>query len=115
MGSPEDEPERYEDESPQHEVTVGPFLMGAYPVTQGQWRVVTTCPVERELDPDPSNFKGDNRPVERVPWYDAVEFCARLSPTQAVNTDCPPRPSGSMLAGLAPQHLSTLVKPSTQN
>jgi len=80
MGSPEDELERYEDEFPQHEVTVGPFFMGAYPVTQAQWRVVAAMPqIERELAPDPSHFKGDNRPVEQVSWYDAMEFCARIS------------------------------------
>ncbi len=80
MGSPEDEPERYDDESPQHEVTVEAFFMGRYPITQAQWRVVAALPqVERELNPDPSNFKGDNRPVEQVSWFDATEFCARLS------------------------------------
>ncbi|MCC5899870.1 MAG: formylglycine-generating enzyme family protein [Phormidium sp. BM_Day4_Bin.17] len=80
MGSPEDEPERYDDESRQHEVTVSPFVMGRYPVTQAQWRAVAAMPpVEKELEPDPSRFKGDNRPVESVSWYDAVEFCARLS------------------------------------
>ncbi|HIK45185.1 MAG TPA: SUMF1/EgtB/PvdO family nonheme iron enzyme [Leptolyngbyaceae cyanobacterium M65_K2018_010] len=80
MGSPEDEPERYEDESPQHEVTVAPFFMGRYPVTQWQWQAVAQLPqVERELNPDPSRFKGQDRPVEGVNWYDATEFCARLS------------------------------------
>ncbi|MBD2319465.1 formylglycine-generating enzyme family protein [Pseudanabaena sp. FACHB-1050] len=80
MGSPEDELERYEDESPQHLVTVPDFYMGRYPVTQAQWRVVAAMPqVESELDPDPSNFKGDDRPVEQVSWEDAIEFCARLS------------------------------------
>ncbi|MEL7315142.1 MAG: formylglycine-generating enzyme family protein, partial [Cyanobacteria bacterium J06559_3] len=80
MGSPEDEPERFSRESPQHEVTVAPFLMGRYPVTQAQWRAVAAMPqVERELEPDPAHFKGDNHPVERVSWEDAVEFCARLS------------------------------------
>ena len=80
MGSPEDEPECYEDESPQHKVQVPEFYMGKYPVTQAEWRAVAALPkVERDLDADPSHFKGDNRPVERVSWYDAVEFCHRLS------------------------------------
>ncbi|EKU96985.1 hypothetical protein Lepto7375DRAFT_0917 [Leptolyngbya sp. PCC 7375] len=79
MGSPEDEPERG-DESPQHEVTVNPFFMGRYPITQAQWRGVADLPqVNRELEAKPSNFKGDNRPVEQVSWHDAIEFCARLS------------------------------------
>ncbi|MBR8839317.1 MAG: SUMF1/EgtB/PvdO family nonheme iron enzyme [Stigonema ocellatum SAG 48.90 = DSM 106950] len=78
MGSPEGE--GYDSEKPQHEVTVQPFFMGKYPVTQAQWRVIAALPrVNRDLDPDPSRFKGDNRPVESVSWYDAVEFCARLS------------------------------------
>jgi formylglycine-generating enzyme required for sulfatase activity len=79
MGSPLDEPERY-DESPQHEVTVPPFFMGRYLVTQAQWRAVAALPqINRKLKPSPSRFKGDNRPVERVSWYDAVEFCDRLA------------------------------------
>ncbi|MTJ19210.1 SUMF1/EgtB/PvdOfamily nonheme iron enzyme [Dolichospermum sp. UHCC 0299] len=85
MGSPEDEPGGYDDESPQHEVTVQPFFMGKYPVTQAQWKAVATnCPqVNRELEPNPSNFKENkqenNLPVEQITWYDAVEFCERLS------------------------------------
>ncbi|MBK1989396.1 formylglycine-generating enzyme family protein [Sphaerospermopsis aphanizomenoides BCCUSP55] len=81
MGSPENEPKRYKDESPQHQVTVQPFGMGIYPVTQAQWKaVVSKCSqVNRELNPDPSYFKGNNLPVESISWYDAVEFCERLS------------------------------------
>jgi formylglycine-generating enzyme required for sulfatase activity len=64
----------------QHRVTVAPFAMGQFPVTQAQWRAVAALPrVNRDLDPDPSNFKGDHRPVEQVSWYTAMEFCDRLS------------------------------------
>ncbi|WP_346294284.1 formylglycine-generating enzyme family protein [Sphaerothrix gracilis] len=80
MGSPGDEPERSDDEGPQYPVTVPTFLMGRYPVTQAQWKAVAALPQkERELDPDPSNFKGATRPVEQVSWYEAVEFCQRLA------------------------------------
>ncbi|WP_293058702.1 MULTISPECIES: formylglycine-generating enzyme family protein [unclassified Moorena] len=80
MGSPETEEGHTNDESPQHRVTVKSFFMGKYPVTQAQWQAVAALPqVNRELEPDPSHFKGKNRPVEQVCWYDAVEFCARLS------------------------------------
>jgi len=80
MGSSEDEKGRYSDEGPQHEVTVPEFWMGKYPITQAQWRVVAELPqIKLKLDPDPSIFKGDKRPVENVSWYEALEFCARLS------------------------------------
>ncbi|NET11068.1 MAG: formylglycine-generating enzyme family protein [Symploca sp. SIO2B6] len=81
MGSPSDEPERYDDESPQHKVTFASgFWMGRYPVTQSQWRFVSgLTPVNRKLESDPSQFKGANRPVEQVSWYEAVEFCDRLT------------------------------------
>jgi formylglycine-generating enzyme required for sulfatase activity/uncharacterized protein with von Willebrand factor type A (vWA) domain len=81
MGSPESEPDRWEDESPQHAVTVQPFFIGKYLVTQDQWRTIaSTSRIERELNPNPSDFKGDdNRPVENVSWEEAVEFCQRLS------------------------------------
>ncbi|MCF4966136.1 bifunctional serine/threonine-protein kinase/formylglycine-generating enzyme family protein [Nostoc sp. CMAA1605] len=80
MGSPENEPGRYDFESPQHNVTVKPFFMGKFPVTQAQWQAVAAFgKVNIDLNPNPSRFKGANRPVEKVSWYEAVEFCARLS------------------------------------
>lgn len=80
MGSPEKEEEKFSDESPQHRVSIDSFFMGKYPITQAQWRAIASLPkIHRDLNPNPSNFKGDSRPVERVSWYDAVEFCARLS------------------------------------
>ena len=79
MGSPGEEGD-FDDEKPQHLVTVSSFLLGQYPITQAQWRAVAALPQqERELEPDPSSFKGNNRPVETVSWEDAVEFCARLA------------------------------------
>jgi formylglycine-generating enzyme required for sulfatase activity len=80
MGSPPQELRRQATEGPQHRVTVPSFCMGKYPITQAQWRVVAGWdPVNQALAPDPSAFKGDDRPVERVSWQDATEFCARLS------------------------------------
>jgi formylglycine-generating enzyme required for sulfatase activity len=80
MGSPGDDEEHSRFESPQHEVTVTIFFMSRYPVTQAQWRAVAQLPkVSRELAIEPSAFKGDNLPVEQVSWYDAKEFCDRLS------------------------------------
>ncbi|MDE5086288.1 MAG: SUMF1/EgtB/PvdO family nonheme iron enzyme [Trichodesmium sp. St16_bin2-tuft] len=89
MGSPESEEDRNDSESPQHDVTVSAFFMGKYPVTQGQWKAIasrTDLKVILYLDPDPSHFKEPyqnidrwRRPVEDVSWYQAVEFCARLS------------------------------------
>ncbi|KYC37045.1 sulfatase-modifying factor protein [Scytonema hofmannii PCC 7110] len=80
MGSPESELGRYDWESPQHTVTIQPFNMGKYPITQAQWQAVAAFPkIEIDLNPNPSHFKGANKPVEQVSWDDAVEFCARLS------------------------------------
>jgi formylglycine-generating enzyme required for sulfatase activity len=82
MGSPKDESGRYENEGPQHTVKVSPFFISQHPVTQAQWRAIATrtdLKAKADLEPDPSEFKGENRPVQRVSWYKAVEFCARLS------------------------------------
>ncbi|MEI6371085.1 MAG: SUMF1/EgtB/PvdO family nonheme iron enzyme [Nostocales cyanobacterium ELA608] len=80
MGSPENEKDRNSSESPQHQVTVPSFFMGKYPVTQKQWRLVAALPkIKIDLEFDPSRFKGDNLPVERVSWNHTQEFCARLS------------------------------------
>ncbi|MGA7937289.1 MAG: SUMF1/EgtB/PvdO family nonheme iron enzyme, partial [Kovacikia sp.] len=80
MGAPDGEAGRSDAEGPPHKVTVRAFWMGKYTVTQAQWRAVAALPkVTTDLKPAPSNFKGDNRPVEQVSWEDAIEFCARLS------------------------------------
>jgi len=79
MGSADSENQNSK-ESPQHSVTVKPFYMGKFTITQAQWKQVAALPqVKTFLKSDPSSFKGDNLPVEQVSWDDAVEFCARLS------------------------------------
>jgi formylglycine-generating enzyme required for sulfatase activity/uncharacterized caspase-like protein len=75
MGSDQNDSEK-----PIHLVTVPEFFMGKYPVTQAQWKTIANLKQKnRKLDPDPSYFKGADRPVETVSWEDAVEFCDRLS------------------------------------
>jgi len=54
-----------------HEINLKSFLLGKYPVTQKQWQQV--------MGDNPSNWKGDNLPVERITWHLAVEFCQKLS------------------------------------
>ncbi|NCQ91755.1 MAG: SUMF1/EgtB/PvdO family nonheme iron enzyme [Microcystis aeruginosa LG13-03] len=67
-------------ERPQHQVTVPPFFLGKYPITQAQWKAIAaTAKIDIDLETNPSKFKGDELPVERVNWYEATEFCKRLS------------------------------------
>ena len=88
MGSPDGE--GFDTEKPQHQVTVKPFWMGKFAVTQVQWRAVAALPkVKIDLNPNPSDFKGANRPVENVSWHKAVEFCARLSQKTGKNYRLP--------------------------
>jgi formylglycine-generating enzyme required for sulfatase activity len=81
MGSPETEAKRDSDENPQHQVTVPGFSMGKYEVTQKQYQAI--------MGSNPSDFKGENRPVERVSWDDAVAFCKKLSKKTGKNYTLP--------------------------
>jgi formylglycine-generating enzyme required for sulfatase activity len=69
-GSLADEYDRDFDEL-QHQVTVSSFYIGIYQVTQREY--------QRIMRVNPSHFKGNNLPVENISWYDAIEFCNRLS------------------------------------
>jgi formylglycine-generating enzyme required for sulfatase activity len=72
MGSPEDEPEHYDDEGPRHEVTItSGFWMMDTPVRQCLWQAV--------MGNNPSEFKGLDKPVESVSWVEAQEFLSRLN------------------------------------
>ncbi|NET47515.1 MAG: formylglycine-generating enzyme family protein [Merismopedia sp. SIO2A8] len=96
MGSPPTEEGREFSEGPQHPVTVPTFFLGRYPVTQSQWEQVSQFkPVNSDvvLRENPSRFSGRddsrNRPVERVTWYESVEFCDRLSANTGRNYRLP--------------------------
>ncbi|MGI0479538.1 bifunctional serine/threonine-protein kinase/formylglycine-generating enzyme family protein [Geminocystis sp. CENA526] len=80
MGSNNNEDGRDKDESPLHLVNLNSFYISKYPITQLQWRTVSSFPkATRPVKTNPSAFKGDNLPVEKVSWLDAQEFCKRLS------------------------------------
>jgi formylglycine-generating enzyme required for sulfatase activity len=80
MGSPDTEIDRRGNESPQHQVTVPSFFMSEFPITQAHWATVAQLPkVKIDLEIAPANFKGTDRPIEQVNWFEAVEFCQRLS------------------------------------
>lgn len=61
----------YNDEEPAHYENVPAFYIGRTEVTQALWKAV--------MGNNPSYFKGDTHPVERVSWYDCQEFVERLS------------------------------------
>lgn len=80
MGSPANKPERDDSETPQHWREIAPFFIGKFTITQAQWREIAALPkIALDLDPNPAHYSTDNRPVEQISWYDAIEFCARLS------------------------------------
>ena len=71
MGSPEDELGRSYYEG-QHQVTLTQgYWLGKYQVTQAQYEAVT--------GKNPSWFKGADLPVENLSFYEAVDFCSRLT------------------------------------
>ena len=59
-------------EKPAHRVRLSqPFEMSKHEITQAQWEAL--------MGNNPSYFKGANRPVEQVSWYDAQEFIGKLN------------------------------------
>jgi formylglycine-generating enzyme required for sulfatase activity len=78
MGALEDDGEAYDHEKPRHKVTfTKDFMIGKYAVTQGLWESV--------MGSNPSGFKGANRPVECVSWFDCVLFCNKLSELEGLD------------------------------
>jgi formylglycine-generating enzyme required for sulfatase activity len=71
----------YDNEKPAHRVTVSDFYICKYEVTQAQWESV--------MGSNPSNFKGDNLPVETVSWDDIQEFIKKLNAQTGKNYRLP--------------------------
>ena len=64
--------DEYDPEKPVHKVNISKsFDLGTYPVTQREWKAV--------MGDNPSNFKGDDLPVEQVSWNDVQEFIKKLN------------------------------------
>lgn len=70
MGSPETERQREENEV-LHEVKIDSFYISPLEVTQKEY--------EELMGKNPSEFHGENLPIENVSWFDAVEYCNKLS------------------------------------
>jgi formylglycine-generating enzyme required for sulfatase activity/tRNA A-37 threonylcarbamoyl transferase component Bud32 len=71
FGSPPETKHKTAYELIQQVVKVSPFFISKYPVTQNQWEAI--------MNNNPSRFKGGNRPVEQVSWFDAITFCQKLA------------------------------------
>ena len=70
-GTSEQSSDAYDDEKPTHSVTLSSYYICKYEVTQALWRAV--------MGSNPSNFKGNNLPVENVSWNDCQTFINRLN------------------------------------
>lgn len=71
MGSPDDEVGRYDDEVLHPARLTQGFWLGETTVTQALWQAI--------MHDNPSRFKGENRPVERISWNDAQQFIQKLN------------------------------------
>ena len=71
----------YDGEKPVHSVTLSGYYIGKTEVTQALWKAV--------MGSNPSEFKGDDLPVERVSWYDCQEFIRELNALTGQNFRLP--------------------------
>ena len=93
MGATSEMKDPYDDERPTHQVTLtNNYYMGKTEVTQALWVAVMGQKEVKHsfvgrlfgegstyVDNNPSEFKGNNKPVERVSWDDCQEFIAKLN------------------------------------
>jgi formylglycine-generating enzyme required for sulfatase activity len=80
MGSPENEPGRYPNESPQRKVTIKqPFAVGKYAVTFDEWNACADDGGCKGYKPSDAGWGQKDRPVINVGWDDAQLYVTWLS------------------------------------
>ena len=68
----------YSNEVPVHAVTLSPFRISRFEITQRVYLEITGS--------NPSHHSGSDRPAEMMTWYEAVEFCNLLSKKEGLDT-----------------------------
>ena len=81
MGATSEMTEPFDDENPTHQVTLSSYYIGETEVTQALWKAV--------MGSNPSNFKGDDLPVEQVSWDDCQTFINKLNALTGKNFRLP--------------------------
>lgn len=81
MGRPEGDTDTQYEYEPRHRVCVKEFSIGKYEVTQVEWQEL--------MGSNPSSFKGDGRPVEKVSWHDVQIFLEKLNARTGKNFRLP--------------------------
>ena len=81
MGCTSEQSDCWGDEKPTHNVTLSDYYIGKFEVTQELWQAV--------MGSNPSDFKGNNLPVEQVSWNDVQEFITKLNQKTGANFRLP--------------------------
>lgn len=71
----------WDGEKPAHQVTLSDYMIAKTEVTQELWQAV--------MGSNPSNFKGNNLPVEMVSWDDCQDFIRKLNSLTGMNFRLP--------------------------
>jgi len=70
--------DEFNDERPKQEIFLNAFLIDKFEVTQSEFK--------QTMGTNPSEFRGENLPVDHVNWYESRDYCKKLGkrlPTEA--------------------------------